>query len=374
MLAVMVRCKQDGQARRRLILAGALAMLAGSAGAQSPPTEYKLDGQGQWATTKAPAAGSDEEQIARARKALAEDRPDEAQSILDAYIDKYEKTSNPLLPQAYLYRGDAISAGGNEFKALYDYELVIKDYPQAPEYTLAIERELEIAFQYVNGLQRRFLGVRFVDASDIGTELLIRVQERLPSSRLAERAGIELADFYYRERDMRLASEAYDLFLQNYPNSQYRMKAMERRVYASIARYKGPLYDGKPLADSQVLIRRFRLQYPQQAQRSGIDEALLTRIDESGATHLLETAEWYLGKSDMVSARYTLRRLIARHPQTSAAARALEICQARGWTPPEATGDKPDADLAPPGSLESDEPMAPSGKAGAKTGSAGGKP
>ncbi len=331
-----------------------------SATAQAPPTEYRLDDQGQWSPTKAPEPGSDGEKIARARRLLAEDRPDEAQVILDDYIDRYEKTDNPLLPQAYLYRGDAISAGGNEFKALYDYEAVIKDYPQAPEYTLAIERELEIGVRYVGGLQRRFLGVRFVDADDIGAELLIRVQERLPASRLAERAGIELADYYYRQRDMALASEAYDLFLQNYPSSQYRMKAAERRVYASIARYKGPRYDGKPLVDAQVLIRRFRTQYPQQAQRSGIDEGLVARIDESGAAHMLGNAQWYLTRGDLVSARYTLKRLIARHPRTSAAGRALELCQARGWMV-----EGPAAPLAPAPAAQSTPPLPPSAPADA---------
>lgn len=299
-------------------------------GGTTPGTRYGLGPDGQWQVDRVPEPGSDEAVLARARKALAEDRPGEAKSILDGFIDRHEKTSNPWLPQAYLYRGDAVSALGNEFTALYDYEAVAR-FPQAPEYALAIERELEIAVRYVNGLDRKFLGVRFVDASEIGTELLIRVQERLPGSRLAERAGIELADYYYRDRDMALASEAYDLFLQNYPRSEYRMRAMQRRIYASIARYKGPRYDGKPLADAQVLIRRFMVQYPAQAQQTGLDEALLVRVDESGAQNMLQTADWYLGRGDTVSARYTLRRLIARHPQTNAAARAMDLCAARGW-------------------------------------------
>ncbi len=322
----------------------------------TPPTRYGLGPDGQWAVDRAPEPGSDEAVIARARKAIAEDRPSDARTALDAFIDRHEKTSNVWLPQAYLYRGDATSAIGNEFNALYDYETVVRSFPQAPEYALAIERELEIAVRYVNGLDRKFLGVRFVDASEIGTELLIRVQERLPGSRLAERAGIELADYYYRDRDMALASEAYDLFLQNYPRSEYRMRAMQRRIYASIARYKGPRYDSKPLADAQVLIRRFMVQYPAQAQQTGLDEALLVRVDESGAQSLLQTADWYLGKGNAVSARYTLLRLIARHPQTNAAARAMDICTARGWLKPAEKPAAPDAPTDSPATPASETP------------------
>lgn len=347
--AAVVRAGQPpaGDAGSGSPAAGVQPAPGGGGGGGAGSTRYRLDGDGQWAVERAPEPGSDEATIARARKALAEDRPGDARSILDGFIDKHAATNNPWLPAAYLYRGDAISAGGNEFNALYDYETVIKQFPRSAEYPLAVERELEVAVRYVNGMERKFLGVRFLDASDIGTELLIRVQERLPGSRLAERAGIELADFYYRDRDMALASEAYDLFLANYPRSEYRMRAMQRRIYASIARYKGPRYDSKPLADAQVLIRRFMVQYPAQAQQTGLDEALLVRVDESGGQTLLQTADWYLSRGDRVSARYTLKRLIARHPQTNAAARAMDICRERGWldessTPapaPEAAGE-----------------------------------
>ncbi|MGD9688713.1 MAG: outer membrane protein assembly factor BamD [Phycisphaerales bacterium] len=326
---------------RHVMTVGVVGMISAAACAQSPPaTEYRLGEQG-WTATEAPAPGSDAEIIARARRELAEDRPGVAESILDDYIDRYEKTANPLLPQAYLYRGDAISLGGNEFLALYDYEFVITSFPQSPEYALANERELEIALRYVNGLNRKLLGIRFVGATDIGEELLIRVQERLPGSRLAERAGIELADHYYRNREMGLASEAYDLFLKNHPNSQYRMKAMQRRVYASIGRYKGPRYDSRPLVDAEVLIRTFALQYPAKAEETGLDEALLARIDESGALQLLETARYYFRTGDPSAARYTLKRLIARHPLSAAAQTALAMCEERGWMQPK--GEAPAA-------------------------------
>jgi hypothetical protein len=46
---------------------------------------------------------------------------------------------------------------------------------------------------------------------------------------------------------------------------------------------------------------------------------------------MLETANWYMTRKDEVSARFTLRRLLVKHPQTVAAQRAIEIMNARGW-------------------------------------------
>ncbi len=312
---------------------GAAALLAAlaAAPAAAQSNEFRLDGSGSWQQTDAPEPGTDEAVMAEARRLLAEENPAAAQKLLDAWIDEHERTDNPYLPEAYLLRGDALTARGEEFKALYDYEAIAKGFVSSSSYVKAIERELDIAVRYVNGLRRKFLGVRLLDAEDIGEELLIRVQERLPGSRLAERAGIELADYYFRERDMKLAVEAYGLFLENYPRSPYAPKAMQRRIYATIARFKGPSYNGAPLLDATVLVRRFASLYPAQAAASGLDEALLARLDESAGAEMLQTARWYLGQGDPVSARYILGRLLAQHPKTSAASAALQIMVERGW-------------------------------------------
>lgn len=322
---------------RRFFFSPALVaahIVAGAASAQPSP-QYTLDPSGEWRPTGTPPAPqSDEGVIAQARKDLAEDRPKAALDSMNKWLEKNERSKNPLLPAAYLARGDAYTASGDEFQALYDYEAVIKQFSGQREFITANERELEIAVRYVNGLDRKSFGIRWLSADDIGTELLIRIQERMPGSQLAERAGIELADFYYREADMQLASESYELFLQNYPQSPYRMKAMQRRIYSSMARFKGPRYDGSPLTDSRVLIRRFSSLYPAQAQQAGLDEALLTRIDESAGAQMLENANYYMNRSDLVAARYTLKRLLVAHPQTAAAGEAINLMRAKGWFPP----------------------------------------
>lgn len=302
--------------------------------------------------TSRPADGTDAALIADARKLLADDQPEQARKLLDSFIDRSEDTNNPLLPQAYLLRGDAITASGDEYKALYDYETVIKSYAASPEFVTALERELDIAVRYVTGLDRKWLGIRFVSAYEEGEELLIRVQERLPGSRLAERAGIELADHYYRQRDLALAGEAYELFLTNFPNSPYRNKAMQRRIFANIGRFKGPRYDGSALVDASVLIRRYMSLYPSQANQAGLDQALLNRIDESAALQLIEVANWYFDREDLVAARATLQRLVRLHPQSAAAGQALAELEKRGWAM------KHEPALLPAPAIETPEPKA----------------
>jgi hypothetical protein len=295
---------------------------------------YALDASGNWALASAPAEGSDAAVLASARRELAEGRAGRAYDEIDRWLSPRERTDHPLLPQAYLLRADAQSGMGDEYQALYDYEAVIKSFPSSPEYVTAVERELDIAVKYVNGTRRKMAGIRWVDASSVGEELLLRVHERLPGSRLAERASIELADFYYRERDLESAAIAYELFQQNHPRSAYTMRARQRQIFSNLGRFKGPRYDSTKLLDSRLLIDRFRRDYPAQAQQLGLDEALGARIDESGAQQMLDAADWHLRRGDGPGARLILNRLVREHPRTATAQRTLALLEQRRWLEP----------------------------------------
>jgi hypothetical protein len=355
-----------------LVAGLALGLAAGAARAQS--TEYRLDQSGNWVQVKSPEAGTDEALIAEARKALAEDRPADAQRLVDPWIDAHDRSRDPLLPAALLVRADALTAQGDEYNALYDYERIIKDFGGTTTFITAVERELDIGVRYTGGLKRRFFGVRMLPAEDIGEELLIRTQERVPGSRLGERALIELADWYYRNRELDLAVDAYDLFVQNYPTSQYRSRALQRRIYATIGRFKGPRYDGSALVDARILTRRYASLYPTEAQAAGLDDGLLTRLDESAGQEFIETATYYFRRNDEVAARFLLRRLLREHPKTAAAQKALEIMKERGWSAEiprlkrSATPEEGDFESAPGTKIE--RPAGDAAKPGAGSGAA----
>lgn len=292
---------------------------------------YILDDAREWRAVEEGHENEDQTLIDRTRRLLADDRPAEARKLITPFIDSQKGTGNPYMAQAYLLRGDAYVAADREYTALYDYEALIRQYPQSEEFRTALEREFEIAKAYLNGKRMKLMGMRIGSATDIGVELLIRIQERAPGSRLAEAAAIELADYYYRTREMKLARDAYDLYLLNHPNGPNRMKASQRRIYAEVARFKGPQYDAAGLLNARVLIRGFERQYPAEAERTGLNEGMVTRIDESLASQLLDAADWYVRQNDAPSARLTLRRLLLEHPESVAAEQARRMMRQRGW-------------------------------------------
>ncbi len=324
-------------------------MLLG-AGASAQTKEFVLDPKGEWVQTRAPEEGSDEAMIARAREFLAQGEPGRAQGILTAWIESEGSQKSPYYAEAHLLRGDARLTRGREEDALRDYEVIALEYPGSEVFTKALERELEVAIQYLQGMGRRIpllLGLRLDSGASLAEEIIIRANERLPGSRLAEIGLLELADYYYAQRDLKMAVAAYDMFLLNFRRSEFRAKAMQRRVYANIARFKGPAYDATGLVDAKVQIDEFAREFPRDAERAGLTDAMSARLDESMAAQMLETAAFYLKRDDWVGARFTLRRLIRRHPQTAAASRAIETLRQRGWleepTPVKDAAPEPEA-------------------------------
>jgi hypothetical protein len=319
--------------RAMMLFSLVLIRLVPAPAASAQSTEYKLTDQGEWLKTRIPTPGSDEAIISDARAALAEDRPERAREILTEFLDAGEKSASPFLAAAYRLRGDAKLAMDEEWNSVFDYEVVCQRYPQSEEFQTACEREYEIGMRYLNGLDRRLFGVRLLPAIDDGVELLIRVQERLPGSALAEKAAISLADFYFRNRDMALAAESYDLYLANFPRGPHALQAQSGRILANLAQFKSPAYDATPLVDAREQARRFQRDYPAEAERQGFDAPLLARIDETLALQLLDNARWRLDRGELASARYTLRRLVRSYPQSASGATALAILQERGWLP-----------------------------------------
>lgn len=301
-----------------LLILCAATLLTTAASAQ---TTYELNERGEFVPVAEPDPSTPEGQLKLIRRELVEGSASRAEDMADDWLEDH--AGHPLEPEAYLIRGDARLARGRQYIALADYELIIGLYPGTEQYLTAVEREYEIAKLYINGLYRRWIfGLRILPADDIGVELLIRVQERLPGSDLGEKASIGIGDYYFGKGDMDLATEAYDLFLINYPESRQREWAILRLIQASLARFKGPEFDPTGLTEAAQRLKQYQREFPAAAERVGAD-ALLVRITESLASKDLETADWHDDRGLDYSAIVLYRRLIIDYPQTQAARAAL---------------------------------------------------
>lgn len=310
-LASILRAASSGRAA--MVLALAIGATTAPAAAQETRT---LDESDAWqGPVEDPTVAV--AQLSQAKQALARGDSGRALNLVEAWLERYP--THPLRPEALLINGDALLAQGEEYKAAFLYEDLIRRYPMTEWFVPALERELQIAVAYAHGLKRKFFGTfRLIDAGPEAQEILIRIQERLPGSSLAEKAGMELADYYFRIRDMALAVEAYDVFIQNYPRSKQINKARLRLIASYLAQFKGPAYDSSGLVEATIKIKELQAIEPAVAQQIGA-EAVLVRIYESEAAKLESQARWYRQTRDYIASELTVRRLFRDYPRSIAA-------------------------------------------------------
>lgn len=303
--------------RSRTLARGLTCIMIGmlAAGPAFGQQRFRLSGDA-WQEQSNFDPSSPEGQLQAIRKQIAAGDAKDAQDAAEQWIERYD--GHPMMDEAYLLRGDARAARQHYFKALFDYEIVIRQYPASDHFVTALEREFEIARLFANGMKRKWLGTRMLSAVGEAEEIFIRIQERLPGSELGEQAMLELGDLYFRQAEMTSAVDAYDLFLLNYPRSSYRERAMLRLIEASLATFKGPRFDPTGLIEASQRIKQFERDFPASAERLGAD-ALLVRINELLALKQQRVAEWYVARGDEVAAAYMYQRVVRDYPQTSAA-------------------------------------------------------
>jgi len=317
-----------GGGRRGRWAAAGLIVAAWACPALGRQVERDLSESGTWSIVGEPELNTPAGELHLARQALAQQRYGDALRRMDTWIKKHK--GDPLEPEAYLIRGDSLFLQKEYYKSLYDYEYVCRMFPGSEAFMIALEREFEVAQLFASGVRRKLWGLRWMKAYEEAEELFIRIQERAPGSKLAERAARALADHYYNRRKMELAATMYDIYVKNHPKAADNAAAMQRLVFSHLATFKGPAFDISGLEEANGWLSILRTRYPAEAQQMRA-EALQQRIEEARAEKMLVDADFYLRRTDEVSAKFMLERLIRRHSSTLAAQRAYAAMKERGW-------------------------------------------
>lgn len=315
--------------------------------ADQPPApkldKFELTDQGLQKIA-APDPNSVEGQLLTIRRLIADHKAEEAVDLAERWIQDHP--NHPMLAEAYLLRGDAKVSNDDFYKALFDYEYILRAYPASTQFDIALERELSIAQAFARGVKRRVWGLKWLPAESEAEELFIRIQERAPGSKVAERAGLELAEYYYRRSEMQLAAQAYALFQTNFPNSQWKQYAMQRQITANLATFKGPAFDATGLIEAKTRLYDYKSQFPAAAEQLGA-QAMLTRVDESLAIRSLQVAQWYDRTGNLRSAMFMYQRVLKDHAGSVAARAALERLQELDPVAYPAGAETPAAAVAP---------------------------
>jgi outer membrane protein assembly factor BamD len=306
--------------KRRIasLFLSALAFFAAPALAAPPGWELR---NGSWVPIIPPSNDTPEGQVAQMIVDLNQGRTKDV--IYNAKNWRTYNSQHPLAPQVILLQGDAESMSGDRYQALYSYEDLLNNYPTSELYVPTLQREYDIADTFLKGYKRTFFWFIKFSVEDDAIELLYRIQDRQRGSPMAEKAALRIADHYYSQGEFQDAVDAYGDLLKRYPYSQYARKAEVRRAEASIATFKGVLFDMTPLLDARERLKVIEQVFPKTAENIQVN-ALFDHIYQLEGNKELEIARYYWRAGKKYASSYYYKRVITNWPGTLHAEAALK--------------------------------------------------
>jgi len=313
---------KNGIARMGLVIVlGAVVVAWAIAPVHAAPEQtFELrDGRWQPVTQATPAGPVTDETLDRAEQLLARNQFQPARKIVLQWL-KTNKT-HPLRDRGLYLLAEAYFQFGNRILSFYYLDELMDNFPESRLFYPALERQYQIADDYLNGYKRRVLYVPLLGSQDEAVEMLYRIQGRSPGSPLAEKALLRTADFYYADSQFDLAADAYSSYVKSYPRSPAVPRVRLRQAFSALAQFRGLKFDATPITDARAQLLDIRREYPELAAEENIDQ-IVAQIDEAFARKVSYTADFYRRTSAPKAAVYNYRYLRGKYPESAEATKA----------------------------------------------------
>lgn len=287
----------------------------------------------EWVDEAPPVEESPADELGQARALLAEGRPREARKLLEDWIEAYPEDDRYY--EAMYLLGDAWFEQRDYWRAVERYQTVAEN-AAGELFRRANYRCVDVARAFLSGEKRIVWTIFRLPAFDDGIEILDRVWQRVPGSRLGELALKLKADYYFEQGDMDLAQDEYAFLAAQYPNGRYVQIAMLRAAESADAAFPGIHFDSLPLIEAQERYRQVEAAFPGYAKLENVP-ARLDGIRELLAEKDLDIARWYQRTKQPAAAEFYYRLVLTDWPNTLAASEATARLQGLGAELPGAT-------------------------------------
>ncbi len=163
------------------------------------------------------------------------------------------------------------------------------------------------------------------------------VQMQNANGTFADAAVMASGNNFFRNGRYTEASEQYDTLCENYPNSQYLMRAYLLNLQCKLQMYNGPHYDSKPLEDAEKIANHLCTFYgPEMSPEMKAEvREIQNHFVEQKAERDMVIAQYYENKKYYGSARNYYRYIQQDYPNTEIAGQAQVRGQAIAAFPSE---------------------------------------
>jgi outer membrane protein assembly factor BamD (BamD/ComL family) len=246
------------------------------------------------------------DKVKKAAKQLKKDFPGVAGKDFDSFIE-----------------AEVLLARGKLTKAVKQYDKFLDDYPASGLKDAALNRQFEVATEFLAGRKKTILMVFRVSAFDDGVKIMEKISDRTGTADIAKNALLAVAHSYEKRKQYNEAYLKWSEISTRWPTGEIARDALLAMARNKYAAYRGAVYDGSSLISAKTYYENFRLRYPQEAKKLQVDE-ILARIGEQLAEKNLRIAMYYDRTGSAGPANMYYQMVVDNWPNTKAAETAKE--------------------------------------------------
>ena len=240
------------------------------------------------------------------------------------------KTAGSLWPDSSLaedalfYEGESFFFANRYVQANRAYEGLIAEYSGTRYLDRAEQRRYSIAVYWLDLKKNGASMVSLKDAkrpkfslTSEARRILHRIRIDDPSGKLADDATFALGTAYMAINRHEDAAETFSYLRKDYPGSEYQFKSQMLELESRLKSYRGPDYDGLPLAEAKKLQQQIVKQFPNESsQHMDILNQQSALIKNQLAQRDYQIGEFYEGKGQNLAAKIYYEKVQEDHSNT----------------------------------------------------------
>ncbi|MBN2457401.1 MAG: outer membrane protein assembly factor BamD [Sedimentisphaerales bacterium] len=212
-------------------------------------------------------------------------------------------------------------------KAARSYDSFLDKYPQSRLYEAALERQFSIGTAFLAGRKRNVLGIFKIKSYSQGRKIMENITDRTGDRPISIRAALAVAKNLEKRKKFDQAYHKWSQIHSSWTTGRIAKESLLAMARCQYAAYKGPRFDTSNLISAHSYYESFRLRYPQDAQKLGID-ATIQKINHQLALKHLMIGNYYYKTGNYQPASLYYQMVIDNWPGTNAAIMAKKMIAA----------------------------------------------
>ncbi|CAN5268522.1 hypothetical protein BH23VER1_BH23VER1_13020 [soil metagenome] len=265
-----------------------------------------------------------------------------ARKTYEKVVKEYPLTNSAGIAQ--FRAGALLEEEGKISSAFEAYQRFVDSYRQSAQFGEALQRQYDIAQSAKDGQKVRWLGIpRKLDTSRI-VEMFESVIKNAPRTELARQSQFAIGEVYEENKDISLATAAYQKLVDDFPESAEAGKAQLAIAEMNFGEVERGTHDGGRVQRARESAEDFLLVNPEGEERGSAME-ILEQLDATDAKEAYEVAKFYEKQGNLKAAAIYYSEIL-KAPASEFFPEARERLADIAAEEPEAVRKAPDVAIA----------------------------